>query len=116
GGRFGGGEEGGYIVREFMAAFDGLMSLVKLLELLSKVGVSLTEVIDRLPPAHLATLEVPVPWEAKGTVMRRLLERMEGQQVLTIDGVKTFRGDDWALVVPHPLEPVVRVWAEAGTA
>jgi phosphomannomutase len=34
---------------------------------------------------------------------------------VTIDGVKTFRGDDWALVIPDPAEPLVRVWAEAGT-
>ena len=34
--------------------------------------------------------------------------------MVTIDGVKTFRGEDWALVVPHPQEPLVRVWAESG--
>ena len=34
---------------------------------------------------------------------------------MTIDGVKLFRGDDWVLVVPHPEEPLVRVWAEAGS-
>jgi phosphomannomutase len=36
--------------------------------------------------------------------------------VVTIDGLKTYRDDDWILVVPHPQEPLVRVWAEAGTA
>jgi mannose-1-phosphate guanylyltransferase/phosphomannomutase len=33
--------------------------------------------------------------------------------MVTIDGVKAFREEAWALVVPHPQEPVVRVWAEA---
>ena len=33
----------------------------------------------------------------------------------TIDGVKAFRGEDWALVVPHPQEPLVRVWAEGSS-
>jgi len=46
--------------------------------------------------------------------MRRLLERTE-DGAITIDGVKVYRGEDWALVVPHPQEPVVRVWAESGT-
>ena len=55
-----------------------------------------------------------MPWEAKGTVMRRLLERSNGQGE-TIDGLKTYRGKDWACVAPHPQEPLVRVWAEAGT-
>jgi phosphomannomutase len=30
--------------------------------------------------------------------------------------VQAHRGQDWVLVVPHPQEPVVRVWAEAGSA
>jgi phosphomannomutase len=48
--------------------------------------------------------------------MRRLMERVGERRVITIDGVKAFRGEDWVLVVPHPQEPVVRVWAEAGDA
>ena len=71
-------------------------------------------VVDDLPRAHMAQREVPMPWEAKGTVMRRLLERSNGQGE-TIDGLKTYRGKDWTCVAPHPQEPLVRVWAEAGT-
>jgi phosphomannomutase len=48
--------------------------------------------------------------------MRRLVERLNGERTVTIDGLKTYRGRDWALVVPHPQEPVVRVWAEADDA
>jgi mannose-1-phosphate guanylyltransferase / phosphomannomutase len=44
-----------------------------------------------------------------------MIERLNGDRVVTIDGVKTYRGDDWALVVPDPQEPLVRVWAEADT-
>jgi len=39
----------------------------------------------------------------------------EGLGTVTIDGVKLYRDRDWALVVPHPEEPLVRVWAEAGS-
>jgi phosphomannomutase len=46
-------------------------------------------------------------------VMRRLVERSGGDRTVTIDGVKAFRGRNWALVIPHPQEPVIRVWAEA---
>ena len=62
---------------------------------------------------HLVELDVPMPWEVKGTVMRRLLERQNGGEVDVTDGVKVYRGRDWALVLPDPLEPLVRVWAEA---
>jgi mannose-1-phosphate guanylyltransferase/phosphomannomutase len=113
---FAGDEGGGYAFPSFLAAFDAVMSLAKLLELLAKAGTSLAEVADGLPPAHIARQEVHTPWEAKGAVMRRLMEYVDGDRVVTIDGVKAYRDDDWILVIPHPQEPLVRVWAEAGSA
>jgi mannose-1-phosphate guanylyltransferase / phosphomannomutase len=110
---FAGDEGGGYVLPAFLSAFDGLMALVKLLELLTRAKTDLRRVREALPPAHIATLDVAVPWEAKGTVMRRVLERLEGSRLITTDGVKIYRGEDWALVLPHPQEPLVRVWAEA---
>jgi mannose-1-phosphate guanylyltransferase/phosphomannomutase len=112
---FAGAEDGGYIFPEFLASYDAVLSLAKLLEILAQLGTTLREVIDSLPSSHVAARDVAIPWEAKGAVMRRLLEHLEGERVETIDGVKAYRGDDWALVVPHPQEPLVRVWAEAGT-
>jgi mannose-1-phosphate guanylyltransferase/phosphomannomutase len=111
---FAGAEGGGYIFPDFLPAYDGVMSLVKLLELLSRAEVTLEEVVDGLPPTHVARLDVATPWEVKATVMRRLVERLNGERTVTIDGVKAFRGRDWALIIPHPQEPLVRVWAEAG--
>src|SRR5207302_6069120 len=111
---FAGAEGGGYIFPEFLASFDGLMSVVKLLELLARNRTTLGAVVDEIPPVHVVRRDVPTPWEAKGSVMRRLLERTE-EGAITIDGVKVYRAEDWALVVPHPQEPVVRVWAESGT-
>jgi mannose-1-phosphate guanylyltransferase/phosphomannomutase len=111
---FAGAEGGGYIFPEFLAAYDGVMSVVKLLELLAKHRTTLGAVVDEIPPIHLVRREVAMPWEAKGSVMRRLLERV-GDDANTIDGVKVYRGTAWALVVPHPQEPVIRVWAEADT-
>ena len=110
---FGGAEGGGYLFPDFLPAYDAVMSLLKLLEFLTRTQTTLDEVIDRLPPSHVTRLDVATPWEAKGTVMRRLVERLNGKKTVTIDGVKTFRGRDWVLVIPHPQEPVVRVWAEA---
>lgn len=112
---FAGDEGGGYVFPAFMPAYDGMMALLKLLEYLGAAGTSLRDVVDGLPPAHIARQDVPTPWEAKGTVMRRLIERLDRERVVTIDGVKAYRGEDWVLVVPHPQEPVVRVWAEAGS-
>jgi mannose-1-phosphate guanylyltransferase/phosphomannomutase len=111
---FAGAEGGGYIFPEFLASFDGLMSVVKVLELMARTRTSLGRVVDEIPEFHMVRRDVPTPWEAKGAIMRRLLERTD-DSAITIDGVKVYRGEDWALVVPHQQEPVIRVWAEAGT-
>jgi mannose-1-phosphate guanylyltransferase/phosphomannomutase len=110
---FAGADGGGYIFPGFLPAYDGVVSLAKLLELLARSNTSLEDVVDGLPEAHVVRKDVATPWEAKGAVMRRLVERLDGERMVTIDGVKTFREEAWALVVPHPQEPVVRVWAEA---
>ncbi|HJV05394.1 MAG TPA: sugar phosphate nucleotidyltransferase [Actinomycetota bacterium] len=110
---FAGAEGGGYIFPEFLPAYDAMMSLMKLAELLARAETRLEDVVDGLPPMHVERVDVATPWESKGTVMRRLVERLNGERTVTIDGVKAFRGRDWALVVPHPQEPLVRVWAEA---
>jgi mannose-1-phosphate guanylyltransferase/phosphomannomutase len=110
---FAGDEDGGYILPKFLAAYDAMAGLVNLLELLAKAETTLREVVDGLPPAHVARHDVPTSWEVKGTVMRRIIERLNNGPIITIDGVKTYRGSDWALVVPDPQEPLVRVWAEA---
>jgi len=111
---FAGTDGGGYIFPDFLAAPDAVYSLAKLLELLSRTQWTLADVVDRLPETHVVRLDVDTPWEAKGTVMRRLLERA-GPDDETIDGLKIYRGPDWAAVAPHPEEPVVRIWAEAGS-
>ena len=113
---FAGDEGGGFAFPSFLPAYDGMMGLVKVVELLNTAKTSLAEVVDALPPAHIARRDVRTPWEAKGTVMRRLIERIDGERALTIDGVKVYRGEDWALIAPHPQEPLVRVWAEAGSS
>jgi mannose-1-phosphate guanylyltransferase/phosphomannomutase len=107
-----GAEGGGYMFPEFLPAYDAVMSLVKVLELLTRAEQRLEDVVDVLPPSHVVRVDVATPWESKGTVMRRLVELLNGEKTVTIDGVKAFRGQDWALVIPHPQEPVVRVWAE----
>jgi len=47
---FAGDEGGGYIFPPFLAAFDGVMALVKLLELLARAGTTLQEAVDEAAP------------------------------------------------------------------
>ena len=105
--------DGGFILPEFLPAFDAAAALVKLLELLALDGVPLSKVVSGLPPVHVVHETVVTPWEQKGTVMRSLVELSKDREVDLIDGVKVHHDGAWALALPDPEEPVTHVWAEA---
>lgn len=98
---------------DFLPAFDALATLAKLLDLLAGASGPLSGVVAALPAVHLAHEVVGTPWERKGAVMREVVERVPANRTELIDGVKVWRDDDWALVLPDPEEPVTHVWAEA---
>jgi mannose-1-phosphate guanylyltransferase/phosphomannomutase len=59
--------------------------------------------------------ETQVPWEAKGTVIRSLIEELPENNLELHDGVKVYHQDGWALVLPDPEEPICRVFSEGIT-
>jgi mannose-1-phosphate guanylyltransferase/phosphomannomutase len=64
---------------------------------------------------HIAHLEVHTPWDQKGMIMRTLVERSLGRELVLVDGIKVIEDDGWALVLPDPEEPLTHVWAEAAS-
>ncbi|HAM00647.1 MAG TPA: mannose-1-phosphate guanyltransferase [Acidimicrobiaceae bacterium] len=106
---------GGYIFPDFLPAFDAVATLVHLLAMLAATGQRMSKLSGELPPIHIAHEEVVTPWEQKGTIMRRTLERAKGRSTVLVDGVKVVEPDGWSLVVPDPEEPVTHVWAEGAS-
>jgi mannose-1-phosphate guanylyltransferase/phosphomannomutase len=105
--------EGGFILPEFLPAFDAAAAMVKMLELLAFEGAPLSKLVEALPPVHVVHETVVTPWEQKGTVMRSLVELSKERQVDLIDGVRVHHDGGWALALPDPEEPVTHVWAES---
>jgi mannose-1-phosphate guanylyltransferase/phosphomannomutase len=103
---------GGFIIPGFLPAFDAAASLAKILDLLARTDLRVSEVVAALPKVHLAHETVVTPWEQKGLVMRSLVE-MAGRAVQLVDGVKAIHGDSWVLAQPDPEEPITHVWSEA---
>jgi mannose-1-phosphate guanylyltransferase/phosphomannomutase len=105
---------GSFIFPQFQCASDGLMAMAKLLEFLATQHTTLSQVIANLPPFHVIHEQVPCPWEAKGTVMRRLNEHSQHDQVETTDGVKIRLNEtEWVLVLPDPDRPLLQIYAES---
>jgi mannose-1-phosphate guanylyltransferase/phosphomannomutase len=109
---FAGASGGGYVFPEFLPAYDAVMSLGKLLELVAHSGRELSALVEDLPRSTLVHVREPCPWSAKGLAMRQLIEAVKGMEVDHMDGIKVFEPEGWVQVLPDPDEPVFHVYAE----
>lgn len=104
---------GGFVVPSLHPAFDGMLAIAKLLELLATFHTRLSDVIDDLPPYYMSTTRVTCPWEYKGKVMRILSEQYRERRAKPIDGIKIDLGKEWVLVLPDADRPLFHVVAES---
>jgi mannose-1-phosphate guanylyltransferase / phosphomannomutase len=102
---------GGYCWPDFAVAFDGIFTIVRVLELLAQAGGSIAALKQRIPVvAHKRAVEF-CPWDIKGRVMRTMMEKHLKDRVDLTDGVKVFVDGGWVLVVPDPDKPEYHVIA-----
>jgi mannose-1-phosphate guanylyltransferase/phosphomannomutase len=106
--------EGGYAYPAVLPAMDALLSLGKVLEVLSGRDTSVSQIVAKLPSAHVAHTVQECPWSLKGKVMRSLTTELSAREISLIDGVKVFLDrEEWVLVLPDADEALLHVYAEA---
>ena len=107
--------DGGYIYPAVLPSMDGLFALGKVLELVSTSDLPLSQMRTRVPAVHVAHDQVVCRWDLKGTVMRRMTEKLRSGRISLVDGIKVFLDNsEWALVLPDGEEPFFHIYAEAG--
>jgi mannose-1-phosphate guanylyltransferase/phosphomannomutase len=109
---FAGAEGGGYIFPKFLPAYDGIMSLCKLIEILAKVKKPVSSLVASLPRYYVVHRQEFCPWEKKGMVMRQIIEMAKDKKHDMIDGIKIHHRGGWGLLLPDPVEPVYHVYTE----
>ncbi|MDH6145930.1 mannose-1-phosphate guanylyltransferase/phosphomannomutase [Kitasatospora sp. GP30] len=110
---FGGDGRGGYVVPEFSGVLDGAAAFVRLVGLVTRTQLTLSQIDARIPQAHIQRRDVATPWAAKGQVMRAVVEAAGNRTLDTTDGVRVVESDGrWTLVLPDPAEAVTHLWAE----
>lgn len=102
-------------ISHFFLHFDALSALAMVMDYSARNDTSLSELLDEIPMFYMDRRDVQVPWEAKGKVIRRLIQDPSSNQLELLDGVKIFHRDGWALVLPDPDEPMCRVFSEGST-
>jgi mannose-1-phosphate guanylyltransferase / phosphomannomutase len=108
---------GGFVVPEFSRNLDGIAAFVRLLGLVARTRMSLSQIDARIPKAYLLKRSMPTPWAAKGSIMRTVVEAAGDRVMDTTDGVRVVEPDGgWVLVLPDPEEAVTHLWAEGPNA
>jgi len=111
---FAGDGRGGFVIPELSPSLDAVAAFVRLLGLVARTRLTLSQIDGRIPKAYLVTRSVPTPWAVKGAVMRTVLQAAAPYEVDTTDGGRVVEGSaHWALVLPDPAEAMTHLWAEA---
>jgi mannose-1-phosphate guanylyltransferase/phosphomannomutase len=113
----GGDGRGGFVIPEVGGAVDGTAAFVRLVGLVARTQLTLSQIDARIPKAHVHYRAIDTPWSAKGLVMRAVFEAGGNRAVDTTDGVRVVERDGrWALVLPDPAAAITHLWAEAPEA
>ena len=111
---FGGEVSGHYYFRDFSQADSGVVPFLLMLELLSKRGQKLSEILRPFRERFFITGELNTPVEDVDATLRELEQRFGAEgRVTHLDGLSV-DADDWHFNVrPSNTEPLLRLNLEA---
>ena len=98
---------------QFTLHFDAIAGLVKILKFMSLNNYKLSTLVDMIPSFYMNRQEVECPWNAKGKVIREIIQEQEGNTIETTEGVKIYKDGGWVLVLPDAELPICRVISES---
>ncbi len=112
----GGEENGGVVYRGWSWTREGMLTPLKVLELLASENKSLEE-MDRQFPAYFQVKEgIPCSNQQKELLLSQIRNAVPTDTHVNVrDGVKLRYSDGWILLRPSGTEPLFRVFAEAKT-
>jgi mannose-1-phosphate guanylyltransferase/phosphomannomutase len=105
---------GGFIFSRALPFYDGMLSIGFLLETLAKTGQDLVTLKQETPARDPSHIELPCPWESKGTIMRRMSELYRDTAEF-VEGVKQREEDGYTLVLPDRDRPVLHIYSSYTT-
>ncbi len=111
---FGGDEPGMYVFPEFQTCYDGIFSVVRMLEILARNDTTLSKLTKEIKeyPRTFFTLECE--HEKKMKVINTIENRFDSHDDFnTVDGLRVEMEDSFILVRPSRFEPLIRIYIES---
>ncbi|UKS24771.1 NTP transferase domain-containing protein [Paenibacillus sp. HWE-109] len=93
--------------------FDALFAIGLVVLHLDRTGLPLSTLLNLFPSLHLHRERIDCPWDSKGEVMRRMMERTKDTPVDLVDGIKFYHDDSWILLLPDSDDPVFQLVAQS---
>lgn len=113
----GGEGNGGVICPAAHYGRDALVGIALILTYLAKLGKKTSEMRDMYPCYEMAKNRIDLtPGTNPDTVLEKIKDKYQGDNVTTIDGVKIDFPDKWVHLRKSNTEPIIRVYTEAHTA
>ncbi|NPA63316.1 MAG: phosphoglucosamine mutase [Methanococci archaeon] len=113
---FGGEPSGTWIHADVHLTPDGILSGLRVLEMLEFYGKRLCDILDEIPSYINLREKIPCIDEHKDKVMKYIIEN--GEKVFktlpeTVDGARFNLEEGWILIRPSGTEPYIRIRVEA---
>jgi mannose-1-phosphate guanylyltransferase/phosphomannomutase len=86
------------------------------MDFLKSNNYKLVDLINMIPDFYVDEKEVECSWNAKGKVMRRIIQESDNNSIETLEGVKIFKDGGWVLILPDSEQPVCRIKSESYSA
>ncbi|TYQ15533.1 UNVERIFIED_CONTAM: mannose-1-phosphate guanylyltransferase/phosphomannomutase [Acetivibrio alkalicellulosi] len=101
---------------QFILNFDAIAGIVKILDFMKANDHKLSDLVNMIPDFHTNEKEVECSWNAKGKVIRQIIQENNDNSIETLEGVKIFKDGGWVLVLPDAEQPVCRIKSESYSA
>jgi phosphomannomutase/phosphoglucomutase len=112
--KLGGEENGGVFYGPHQAVRDGAMTTALLLDIMTKTGKKLSELVAEQPQYFIEKGKIECPDEKKTALQEKLYQQVKNENISTLDGIKIWFNDKSAILIrASGTEPVYRLYAEA---
>ncbi len=106
--------EGNFAFTEFATHRDSMYASLKILEMMLKHKVKLSDLIEALPNFYYHTSRAKCPQALKGKMMRMFLEDAKDKESSTLDGVKIWLDkNEWILMIPDQYNEHLNLYIQA---
>lgn len=106
--------DGNFAFTDFMLHHDSMYACLKIIEMLIKFDLKLSEIVKRIEPFYYSYTKIACTQALKGTMMRKFFEDAKNKESSSVDGVKIWvEKHDWILMIPNQYEDALNIYIQA---